>query len=94
MKKLVSLAMALCLAVGLAACGAPSSAPASSAAPSSVPSSGAAQPSASIRIAGMKGPTTMGMVKLMKDAEEGAANGDYQVEMYATAQEILPLLVK
>ena len=94
MKKLVSLAMALCLAVGLAACGAPSSAPASSAAPSAAPSSGAAQPSASIRIAGMKGPTTMGMVKLMKDAEEGAANVDYQVEMYATAQEILPLLVK
>ena len=94
MKKLVSLAMALCLAVGLAACGAPSSAPASSAAPSAAPSSGAAQPSASIRIAGMKGPTTMGMVKLMKDAEEGAANGDYQEEMYATAQEILPLLVK
>lgn len=94
MKKLVSLAMALCLAVGLAACGAPSSAPASSAAPSAAPSSGAAQPSASIRIAGMKGPTTMGMVKLMKDAEEGAANSDYQVEMYATAQEILPLLVK
>lgn len=95
MKKLVSLAMALCLAVGLAACGAPSSsAAASSAAPSSAPSSSAAQSSASIRIAGMKGPTTMGMVKLMKDAEEGTANGDYQVDMYATAQEILPLLVK
>lgn len=95
MKKLVSLAMALCLMMGLAACGAPSSsAAASSAAPSSAPSSSAAQPSASIRIAGMKGPTTMGMVKLMKDAEDGTASGGYQVDMYATAQEILPLLVK
>lgn len=42
----------------------------------------------------MKGPTTMGMVKLMSDAEAGTTRHNYQVDMYATAQEILPLMVK
>ena len=92
MKKLISAATALCLAIALAACGTPSSSVSS--APSSSPSSSISEPSVPIHIAGMKGPTTMGMVKLMKDAEDGTANGNYQIDMYATAQEILPLLVK
>ncbi len=56
-------------------------------------------PAAVFRIAGMKGPTTMGMTKLMKDAE--ANNADqaytgniYNVEMFGTAQEINPLLIQ
>ena len=46
------------------------------------------------RIAGLKGPTTMGMVKLMSDAEAGETHQDYQVTMYGAADEVVPLLVK
>ena len=56
-------------------------------------------PAAVFRIAGMKGPTTMGMTKLMKDAEANNANEAYEgniynVEMFGTAQEINPLLIQ
>ena len=45
-------------------------------------------------IAGMKGPTTMGMVKLMADDEAGETRVDYDVQMFGAADEIVPLLVK
>ena len=56
-------------------------------------------PAAIFRIAGMKGPTTMGMTKLMKDAEVNNASESYEgniynVEMFGTAQEINPLLIQ
>lgn len=44
-------------------------------------------------IASLKGPTTIGLVKLMSDAEAGTANNDYQVNMYGTPDEIVPKLV-
>ena len=46
-------------------------------------------------IASLKGPTTIGIVKLMSDAEEGTGTlgNDYQVTMYGTADEIVPQLV-
>ncbi len=46
-----------------------------------------------VKIASMKGPTTMGMVKLMADSEEGLTEGDYSVAIYGTADEIVPLIV-
>ena len=45
---------------------------------------------ATLRIAGLKGPTTMGLVNLMSD--EVASN--YNFTMYGAADEIVPLLVK
>lgn len=45
------------------------------------------------RIASLKGPTTMGMVKLMNDAEVGETANDYQVNMFGTADEIVPKLI-
>jgi len=45
------------------------------------------------RIASLKGPTTIGMVKLMNDAEERMVKHDYQFEVYGTADEIVPKLV-
>jgi NitT/TauT family transport system substrate-binding protein len=45
------------------------------------------------RIASLKGPTTMGMVKMMNDAEEGAVKHDYQFEVFGTADEVVPKLV-
>lgn len=76
-----------------------SSAPASSQA-ESVPASSAASASENtaasgdaMRIAGLKGPTTMGMVKLMKD-QESMESPLYNVTMYGAADEIVPLLTK
>ncbi len=88
MKKVISLvlAMVMCLSV-FTACG-------------NTATDDVKEPAvATFRIAGMKGPTTMGMTKLMKDAEannatEGYAGNIYNVTMYGTAQEINPLLIQ
>mgnify|MGYP000155550230 CR=1 FL=1 len=76
-----------------------SSAPASSQA-ESVPASSAVSASEdtaasgdAMRIAGLQGPTTMGMVKLMKD-QESMESPLYDVIMYGAADEIVPLLTK
>lgn len=98
MKKLICILLALALALGLAACG-QTPAPSSEPEPTQEPAAPTAQPTAEpepavFRIAGLKGPTTMGMVKLMEGAENGAYANDYQVSMYGTADEIVPLLTK
>ncbi len=46
-----------------------------------------------INIASLKGPTTMGMVKLMDDSDNGLTEGSYNVSIYGTADEIVPLIV-
>lgn len=46
-----------------------------------------------IKIASLKGPTTMGMVKLMSDSEAGSTDIKYEVEMFGTADEIVGKLV-
>ncbi|MBR5521158.1 MAG: ABC transporter substrate-binding protein [Oscillospiraceae bacterium] len=88
MKKIISLAlaMAMCLSV-FTAC----SQPAEEQTPEVT--------AATYAIAGMKGPTTIGMTKLMKDAEannadEAYTGNVYNVTMYGTAQEINPLLIQ
>ena len=73
-----------------------SSLPESSSEVSSEPES-ASEPQAdpvSIRLAGLKGPTSMGMVKLLDDNEKGEAANDYQFTMAASADEITPKLVQ
>ncbi|PHV70858.1 sulfonate/nitrate/taurine transporter substrate-binding protein [Sporanaerobium hydrogeniformans] len=45
------------------------------------------------RLASLKGPTTMGLVKLMSDSEAGRTTNNYDVTMYATADEIVTQLV-
>lgn len=40
-------------------------------------------------VASMKGPTTMGMVKLMSDSEKGETANKYNVTIYGTADEIV-----
>ena len=105
MKKIVSLLLALTMALGLAACGgAASSSVASSAAASSEAVSEAASSEETVseplsatealRIAGLKGPTTMGLVNLLSMEEEGTASMDYDLQLYGAADEIVPLLMK
>ncbi len=49
--------------------------------------------SVTINVASLKGPTTMGMVKLMKDAEAEKFDDFYNFEIYGTADEIVPKLI-
>lgn len=51
-------------------------------------------PDVTVRVASLKGPTTMGLVGLMRDDEEGTAAQDYELTMYGAPDEIVPLLTK
>ena len=104
MKKILSLLLAFSLALSLAACGGSASSAASSAAVSEAASSAAASeeeetaaPLSStepLRIAGLKGPTTMGLVNLLSMEQAGTAAMDYDLQLYGAADEIVPLLIK
>ena len=100
MKKLIALVLSLALAASaLVGCGgSDSSSGASSAAPDSssaaAPSSSTAVEPADIRIAGLKGPTSMGMVKLMEDAENGEAANNYTFTIAGSADEVTPKLIQ
>lgn len=56
-------------------------------------SSVAAQDPFVMNIGSLKGPTTMGMVKMMADSEAGKTANTYNVQMYGTADEIVTGLV-
>lgn len=96
MKRVMSLGLSLALAISLAACSGSVSEAVSSASATAEPTATpeVEAPVTTFRIAGLKGPTTMGMVKLMSDAEAGETHQDYQVTMYGAADEVVPLLVK
>ena len=47
-----------------------------------------------VRIASLKGPTTMGLVKLWQQQDEGSAEGDYEFQMMTGADEIMPRMIK
>ena len=102
MKKLTSVLLALALALSLAACGgAASSTTAPSAASGEAVSEAASSEEAkelsttdALRIAGLKGPTTMGLVNLLSMEEDGTASMDYDLQLYGAADEIVPLLMK
>jgi len=47
-----------------------------------------------IRLAGLKGPTSIGMVKLLDDAENGLTENAYEFQMAGSADEVTPLLLK
>lgn len=47
-----------------------------------------------IRLGGLKGPTSMGMVKLLSDAEQDKTQNHYEFQMAGSADELTPLLLK
>ncbi|MEL7622102.1 MAG: MqnA/MqnD/SBP family protein [Clostridiales bacterium] len=49
---------------------------------------------ATIRLGGLKGPTSMGLVKLLKDAEEGSAFNEYEFTIAGAADELTPKLAQ
>jgi len=104
MKKILSLLLAFSLALSLAACGGSASSAVSSTVVSEVASSAAASEEEEaaaplsvtepLRIAGLKGPTTMGLVNLLSMEQAGTAAMDYDLQLYGAADEIVPLLIK
>ena len=104
MKKILSLLLAFSLALSLAACGGSASSAASSTVVSEAASSAAASDEEEaaaplsvtepLRIAGLKGPTTMGLVNLLSMEQAGTAAMDYDLQLYGAADEIVPLLIK
>lgn len=47
-----------------------------------------------VRIAGMKGPTSIGLVRIMEDDSNGLAANDYEFTLAGAADEITPKLIK
>ena len=104
MKRIVSLLLSAAMLLGLAACGGSSGAVSSGAASSQAapapssqavsPETASSQAAQTVRIAGLKGPTTMGLVNLLPMEEAGTAALDYDLQLYGAADEIVPLLTK
>ena len=96
-KKILSVLAAAALCASMAACGASGTssaasepAPGSSVADSTAETTAEEASSGALRVAGLKGPTTMGLVNLMA----GEQGENYEFTMYGAADEIVPLLVK
>lgn len=49
---------------------------------------------AMVRVGSLKGPTSMGLLFMMEDAEAGETANEYTFQMATAADEILPLMVK
>lgn len=86
MKKIVSLLLALVLALSLAACGQKEV--------DTTPADDTPAEKVTIRLGGLKGPTSMGMVKLLADAGTGDTANEYAFTMAASANELTPQLVQ
>lgn len=54
----------------------------------------AAEEKTTIRVGGMKGPTTMGLLSLQEKAAKNEAKEEYEFTMVTAADELLPLLMK
>lgn len=54
----------------------------------------AAKENVTVRVGSLKGPTSMGLLFLMKEAENGESENTYEFQMATAADEVLPLMVK
>ncbi len=101
MKKILSLILALIMiCVLLVSCGTPSvsdleSNPVSGTATddSKTHDSDVKEP-VLVRVAGMTGPTSIGMAKIISDSANGISEGNYEITIAGSADEISPLLIK
>lgn len=110
-KKLLALGLSLALTLSLAACGQKTAAPEQTDEPAQTeePAKAPETPddTAAFKIAALKGPTAMGLVKLMKDNDEmtsallssakpyeGEVGNLYTFTLAGSADEVTPLLIK
>lgn len=97
MKKFFALMLALMLALTLVACGNNASNDANvndDTVGENIENNDTPAEPVTVNIASMKGPTTMGMVKLMSDSEAGLTENNYLTTIYGAADEIVPLVVQ
>ena len=94
MKKTLTASGALLAALILTACSSGTTTVTSPSPTATVVVSAPAPVPVTINIASLKGPTTMGLVGLMDDAAKGPAAEDYQVTMYASPDEVVPLVAQ
>ncbi len=91
MKKFLSLLLAVMLVLSLAGCTSPNT-------PMPIDADTAADDTAAekvtVRLGGLKGPTSIGMVKLLADNEAGTTANSYEFTMAASANELTPKLVQ
>lgn len=94
-KKTLSLTLALLLALSLTACGTKQEAPAEPPAQETpVQEETPVEEAVTTRIAALKGPTAMGLVKLMSDAPQSADGPLYDFTLAGAADEVTPSLIK
>jgi NitT/TauT family transport system substrate-binding protein len=97
-KKSLAALLALALCFSMTACGSttststPAEESSDSEAVESTPET--TEEPVTIRLAGLKGPTTIGMVKLLKDVEDGTSALDCEFTLAGAADEITPKLVQ
>lgn len=84
----------LAVAALLAGCAGGTQAAASTPATTAATASATPAERTTVRIASLKGPTTMGLVKLMSDATAGTTAEDYKVTMYSTPDQVVPLVAQ
>ena len=90
MKKLLSLFLTLCLTAALCAgCGNTPAEETTLADDASV-----TQTDVTVRLGGLKGPTSMGMVKLLADNEAGQTANQYEFTMSGSADELTPKILQ
>ena len=100
MKRTLPLLIVIALMISLLGACSPDAGDTSSAAVSDTASDGSdtsKQPEEEktlIRIGGLTGPTSIGMVKIMSDAEAGEADNDYEFTIAGSADELTPLLIR
>ncbi|MGN1002697.1 MAG: ABC transporter substrate-binding protein [Oscillospiraceae bacterium] len=105
MKKTIALLLALALMLmSFAGCGSqqktedpaptPASTPAPAPAEETTESPVVEEDPVIIRIGGLKGPTSMGLVKLMEDNEAGVAANTYEFSIAGSADEVTPKLIQ
>jgi NitT/TauT family transport system substrate-binding protein len=95
LKKSLALCLAFALALSLTACGGTTKQTEASADSEAAPAE-ATEEAVTARVAALKGPTAMGLVKLMDDVDQGesVSNSDYEFTLAASADEVTPLLIQ
>ena len=86
LKKSLALCLALLLTLSLAACGGQTK--------TEEGQTDAGEEPYTVRVAALKGPTAMGLVKLMSDDPQSADGPAYDFTLAASADEVTPLLMK
>ena len=91
LKKILALLLALCLVIGMTACGATETTEATEA---TDVQEAAPVDDVTIRLGALKGPTSMGMSKLLTDSDAGSTVCNYTYQLAGAVDELTPLFLQ